>query len=176
MKQTIIQTERLVLRALRDTDAPTVKKLAGNPNVSKTTRNIPFPYEDGMAESWIESTRAANTGKSLAYAIELKEEGILIGSIGLMEINNSQAELGYWIGEQYWANGYCTEATKALIKFAFESLELNKVIAEYLTSNVASGKVMEKSGMSYIGTTRKECRPGEVDSVETYEINNSKYN
>lgn len=173
MKQTIIQTERLILRALRDSDAPIIMRLAGNPNISKTTRNIPFPYEDGMAESWIESSRTmANTGKSLTYAIELEEDNILIGSIGLIEINKSQAELGYWVGEQYWSNGYCTEATKALIKFAFESLALNKVKAEYLTSNIASGKVMKKSGMSYIGTIKKECRVGEIDSVDSYEISN----
>jgi len=173
MHLTKIQTENLVLRALRIADVPMIKKLAGNPRVSKTTRTIPYPYEDGMAESWIESVRTmAETGKSLTYAIELKKEAHLIGSIGLHEIIDSQAELGYWVGEPYWSKGYCTEATIALIKFAFESLALKSITAEYLTSNVASGKVMKKSGMYHVATTRKECRPGEVDSVDLYQIDN----
>lgn len=168
--QSIIATERLTLRSLKLTDATRIKELAGNLNVSKTTRSIPFPYQDGMAESWIKSTRTlAASGKGLAYALQLTKEEILIGSIGLIEIENLEAVLGFWIGEKYWNRGYCTEATKVFLEFAFNSLELRKITAEHLTSNPASGKVMKNSGMSHIGKVRKECRIGEIGDIEIYE-------
>jgi len=170
MKQVEINTNRLTLRPFSDNDSPIVKELAGNPRVSKTTRNIPYPYENGMAESWIESNRLmALSGTGLIYAVELKKEKTLIGSVGLTKINNSEAELGYCIGEKYWDNGYCTEATSALVKFVFEYMDINKITAEYLSSNPASGSVMRKLGMKHVNTSQKECRKGEVSSVETYE-------
>jgi len=164
-------TERLTLRSLRLSDAPRIKELAGNLNVSKTTRSIPHPYEDGMAESWIKSTHAmADTGESLALAIQITNENLLIGSIGLVDIDDYEAVLGFWIGERYWGLGYCTEATKAILAFAFESLGLQKITAEHLTYNMASGEVMKKAGMSHVGTVRKECRIGEVGDIEMYEL------
>jgi len=102
LKQNIIMTERLTLRPLRMSDASRIKELVGNVNVSKTTKNIPFPYEDGMAESWINSTKLmAASGKSLTYAIEFTKEELLVGSIGLNEIDSSEAILGHRIGSGY---------------------------------------------------------------------------
>jgi len=125
--QSVIVTERLTFRPLKLTDATRIKELAGNLNVSKTTRSIPFPYQEGMAESWIKSTRTlAASGKGLAYALQLTKEEILISSIGLIEIENSEAVLGFWIGEKYWNRGYCTEATKVFLEFASNSLEFEK--------------------------------------------------
>ncbi|NOZ54859.1 MAG: GNAT family N-acetyltransferase [Gammaproteobacteria bacterium] len=170
-RQSIIVTERLTLRPLSLTDAPRIKELAGNPNVSKYTRSIPFPYRDGMAESWIKSTKAlAASGRALSYALQLTKEKILIGSIGLIDIENSEAVLGFWIGERYWNRGYCTEATRAILEFAFNSLGLKRITAEHLTSNPASGEVMRKSGMSHIEKVRKECRIGEMGDIEVYEV------
>ena len=164
-------TERLILRPLRISDAPSIKDLAGNLNVSKTTRSIPHPYEDGMAESWIKSTQAmADTGESLTFAIQLKSDNVLIGSIGLVDISASEAVLGFWIGENYWGLGYCTEAAKTVLAFAFNSLGFQKITAEHLTYNIASGEVMKKAGMSHVGTVRKECRVGEVGDIEMYEL------
>ena len=87
-----------------------------------------------------------------------------------MSIDGAQGELGYWIGESYWGMGYCTEAAKALIQFSFHTLGLKKIVAEHLTSNPASGKVMKKAGMRHVLTTQKVDRHGVNASMEMYEI------
>ena len=69
--------------------------------------------------------------------------------------------------------GYCTEAARELIRFSFENLELDKIVAEHLTLNPASGKVMEKVGMRHLMTTQKIDRYGKNASVEVYEIQNT---
>ena len=90
-----------------------------------------------------------------------------------MRIDGSQAELGYWIGEPYWGMGYCTEAARELIQFSFQKMGLKKIMSEHLTSNPASGKVMEKVGMRHVMTTQKVDRHGENASMEVYEIRNT---
>lgn len=184
-----IETERLRLRPFRPTDAPTVQKLAGAREVAKTVIGIPHPYEDGVAELWIEATLdALARGRSLHLAITLKHEnpgpsevdtghGHLIGAIGL-EFNHQSrwAELGYWIGVPYWNNGYTTEAAKALVAYGFDELGLNRIQARYMTNNPASGRIMQKLGMTYEGTHRQAARRfGSYEDLAMYAILRSDY-
>lgn len=174
MKQPDLKTERLLLRRFRLDDASEVQNLAGNFNVSIMTLNIPYPYEPGMAEEWIGSHQDYWEAKArVAYAIVKRDSQQLLGTISLVRIDGSEAELGYWIGEPYWGMGYCTEAARELIQFSFQKLGLKKIVAEHLTSNTASGKVMEKAGMRHVMTTQKVDRHGENASVEVYEIRNT---
>ena len=175
MKQPILTTERLTLRRFNQNDASLVQKLAGNYNVSKSTLNIPHPYEDGMAENWISSHQETwNSKKAVVYAIALTKTNQLVGAISLQDITGSEGELGYWIGEPYWGNGYCTEAARALVEFSFEKLSLHAIHAQHLTSNPASGKVMENIGMRHVGNRQKTDRHNRISSVELYEIRNVK--
>lgn len=156
--QPIIETERLILRSFELSDSKRVQQLAGNPKIAETTLNIPHPYEDGMAEGWI-NTHKENLieNKSITYAIIKKEDNELVGAIGLMMNNlHRKAELGYWIGVPYWGKGYCTESSKAIIELGFEELGLNKIYARALVSNIGSWSVMEKVGMIYEGILRQE--------------------
>ena len=171
MNQPDLKTERLLLRRFHLDDASEVQKLAGNFNVSKMTLNIPFPYTPGMAEEWISSHKESwETKTRIAYAIVKLDSHQLLGTISLVRIDGSQGELGYWIGEPYWRMGYCTEAAKELIQFSFNTMGLKKIVAEHLTLNPASGKVMEKAGMRHIMTTQKVDRYGENAGIEIYEI------
>jgi RimJ/RimL family protein N-acetyltransferase len=171
MKQPIIETERLILQPFVLADGPYVQKLAGNRNVSKTTLNIPYPYEDGMAEQWI-STHSENwvKRKSATFAIKLKNSYELIGDVSFVEIHGNQAELGYWIGEPYWGKGYCTEAAKALVQYSINEIGIEKIVAEHLRTNPASGRVMEKIGMNRVCSTTKSDRYGSKTVIEIYEI------
>ena len=151
-----LRTERLVLRPFVPEDAPTVQRLAGNRDVAATTLNIPHPYPDGEAESWIGTHADAWSEKRfLILAVTTEAEG-LVGAVTLeLEEENRRGELGYWIGQPYWGRGYATEASRELIRYAFAQLGLNKIGAHYLGSNPASGRVMEKLGMRREGVLRQ---------------------
>jgi len=171
MNQPELTSENLQLRSFCLSDANEVQNLAGNFNVSKTTLNIPHPYEPGIAEEWIGTHQESwETMTGVVYAISLLESDQLAGAISLVIIDGKKGELGYWIGEPYWGNGYCTEATKAIIKFSFTLLDLQRVIAEHLASNPASGEVMKKAGMHHIETIQKDDRYGKMADIEVYEI------
>jgi len=158
MPQPSLETTRLILRPFRLSDAADIRHLAGDRAIADTTLNIPHPYEDGMAEEWIEGHQPGYEDGSLAtFAVVLRGESQLIGAIGL-GINRelSKGELGYWIGKPYWNSGYATEATQAVLTFAFEQLKLNRIHAAHMARNPSSGRVMEKAGMLLEGTARQD--------------------
>ena len=101
--QETIHTERLILRPFTLTDAPQVKALAGDPKIYETTLFVPYPYEDGMAESWISThQRCFYEGRGVVFAICLSQ-GALIGAIslskdGLFNRQNSVTGSGRRIG------------------------------------------------------------------------------
>ena len=95
MEQPYILTARLILRSFTASDARDVQRLAGNINVAKMTLNVPHPYENGMAEEWIESHKEkAESGTQLNYAIESLQLGVLLGAISLIEIEPKQTNMG----------------------------------------------------------------------------------
>ncbi|KAA3660069.1 MAG: N-acetyltransferase [Chloroflexi bacterium] len=171
--QSDLLTERLLLRSFLLTDAPRVQKLAGDRAVAEGTFNIPYPYENGMAEAWIRSHQPAfESGNSVTYAITLRPTGELLGAIGLsIKELHQRAELGYWVGVPYWGNGYCSEAARALLAYGFHQLQSNRIYAEHFASNPASGRVMQKIGMTYEGTLRQHMRKWEqFEDMRVYSI------
>ena len=111
-----------------------------------------------MAEAWI-SEHANRFAKELSvdFAIELKSENILVGNISLMMSKaHCKAEIGYWIGEEFWNKGYCTEAMREVVRYAFEVRGLNKITCRHVMTNPASGKVMLKSGLTQEGYLKQE--------------------
>ena len=164
-KQKEIATKRLTLRRFSLDDAAEVQMLAGNRAIADTTLNIPHPYEDGMAEAWI-GTHAETlaSGKQVVFAITARQSGRLLGAIGIVTKEHDRGEMGYWIGQPYWNQGYATEAAKAMIRYGFEELGFNKLTACHLARNPASGRVMEKAGMHFEG-----CSPQHVKKWGKYE-------
>lgn len=163
-----LRTHRLILRPFRPEDGPEVQRLAGHEDIASTTANIPHPYGDGVAETWI-ATHAERFAhdESAIFAITLASTGVLMGSIGLeIRRDHRRAELGYWIGVPYWNQGYVTEAAWEVLRFAFEDLLLERVFAIHFTRNPASGRVMEKIGMKREGRLRhhmlKDGQPEDV--------------
>ncbi len=169
----ILTTERLILRQPDLQDAKEIKRLAGDKEIAATTTNIPHPYEDGMAEYFINKCKEDFLdNKGLVLAITLKENKSLIGMIGLtLNPEFSSAEMGYWVGKEYWNKGYCSEAAKAMLNFAFDELKLNRVHAHHFANNPSSGKVMQKIGMKYEGTLREHIfKDGKFIDIATYGI------
>ena len=171
--QPTLTTIRLILRPFRLEDAADIQRLAGDRAIADTTLGIAHPYEDGMAEEWIATHEAlfAHEKKTI-FAITRKDDGALIGAISLMSIEpGHQAELGYWVGVPYWNAGYCTEAGRALLQYAFAELGLQRVHACHLTRNPGSGRVMQKLGMEHEGTRRRHvCKWEQFEDIELYGI------
>ena len=178
IERPLLETERLILRPFELTDAPAVQRLAGERAIADTTLNIPHPYADGLAEEWISGhQKNFDEGKGVNWAITLRSDRKLIGCISLMGmVPGHQTELGYWIGNPYWGNGYCTEAGKSVLSYAFKELGLRRVHACFFERNPASGRVMQKLGMRHEGCRRSHVvKWGEPENLVLYGILKEKW-
>lgn len=142
-------SERLILDQIKPSDIPEIVAFAGNIKIVENTRTMPHPYFEEDAIAWMNmANQGFKTENNYIFAVRLKDTLKLIGGIGLtLENMNNRAELGYWLAEEFWNNGITTEAVQVILRFGFENLGLNKVVAVYLNTNEASGKVMQKNGM-----------------------------
>jgi RimJ/RimL family protein N-acetyltransferase len=153
----VFHTVRLTLRLLEASDADALELLIDDYDVALTTLNIPYPYPQGSAETFIQRrTEVAQNGDGFSFAIINKESNEFMGSIGMnIDKKHNRAELGYWLGKRFWNQGYVTEGAKRITQFGFEELMLNKICAAAMTKNPASSGVMKKIGMQYEGTLRQ---------------------
>lgn len=172
MKQPTLHTVRLTLRPFTLDDAPEVQRLAGDKAVAEPTSAIPHPYLDGMAESWIKTHRKYySDGKQAIFAITLGSTGELLGTVSLTDISRAhrRAELGYWLGRDFWGQGYMTEAARAIIGYGFSAFGLNRIHARCLRRNPASARVLEKIGMQREACLRQhECKAGGFEDILLY--------
>jgi len=171
----MIETERLIIRKFTIDDAKDVFDCCNDYEVVKTTLGMPWPYTEEVAKGWIsKQVNRQEEGVCYEFAICFKDNpNKIIGCVSLIDINPvaKRGEMGYWVGRKYWRKGIATEAAKAMIKYGFETLGLHSIIARYFDINPASGRVMEKCGMNYVGTIRdNEFRFGKYYNVGYYEI------
>jgi len=160
-----LETPRLILRRLTLDDAEALANAINHPKIAATTTNIPHPYNPDDARSWIESHLDDSiTSDSLPFGLFLRESGELIGGAELSSIDkiNLKAELGYWCAVDFWGRGYTTEAARAIVDYGFRELNLERIYARCFDINPASARVMEKIGMTFEGTARREYRKNDV--------------
>ena len=152
MQNSVLETNRLILRRFKTKDKGRVFELAKNENVA---------YPCGfLAHRSLDETRDVIVNilqKREHYAIVLKEQNLLIGVISLrfkedskLAFRNNEAEVGFWLGEEYWGFGFLKEAAQELFKYAFSKLNLDRIFASCSIDNVRSFKVLEKLGFRYI--------------------------
>jgi len=144
-------------------DIADIVSLANNRKVADMTLSIPHPYQPKDAIAWINTaTEGLKDESHFIFAICPLPGNNFIGGIGL-EINKrfNRAELGFWIGEPYWNNGYTTEASAAVLQFGFNELTLNKIYATHFIGNPASGRVMQKNGMVKEGELVDHLKKGD---------------
>ena len=94
------------------------------------------------------------------FGIELKSERAVIGGIGIHHINRYQgtATIGYWLGQDYWRNGYGSEALEVVLNLAFKRLKLRRLEAGVFAGNPSSERLLEKYGFQREGIKRKAVR------------------
>ncbi len=168
----LLTTERLTLRPFTLADAPAVVRLLSDREVAKTL-TVPFPYGLRHAREWIAShAPAAERSERFAWAITAKEADRLMGAIELRVHSQPHVgELGYWLGRDFWGQGYMTEAAQAVLAYGFREVGLYRIQAKHWHNNPASGRVMQKIGMTYEGTLRAATfRWGEYLDVLVYAV------
>lgn len=150
-----LETPRLILRPPRLDDAPDIQTYASEWELAKTTLNIPHPYPENAALEWMQMLIEAPESDNYYFTVCLKDS-TLVGAFNVGVIpRHHHAEIGYWIGRPFWGQGYASEAARRAVVFCFEELNLNRVFANYFTTNPASRRVMEKAGMIHEGTLKQ---------------------
>jgi ribosomal-protein-alanine N-acetyltransferase len=169
-----LTTERLVLRAFAEADAGPLFEHARNPNVARFTLWEPhqsiadtlvfirdyavFRYLEGMAEP---------------YAITIRPDPRPVGACGCFWAAKPHRvmELGYWIAEPFWGNGYVVEACRAVLNFAFAEYDLERMQARVIEGNGASGRVLAKLGFRAEGTLRRALfRRGKFEDLQIFSL------
>ena len=143
----VLETERLTLRAPTLADVKTVAMLANDRRIAENTARIPHPYKTADADSFIAGANKA--GGEAVFLITLRNRTV-IGACGLVTQDNVP-ELGYWLGIDFWGNGYATEALHAVIDYAFTDLEHEALQAGARVTNPSSRRVLEKCGFQWTG-------------------------
>ena len=149
--------KKINLRIVDKSDAVSIAEHAKDIEISEFTF-IPHPYKLMDAYDFIEFAEKSWTDKRGCHlGIENKEDGNIIGMIGLNTINldHKRSELGYWIGKKFWGKGFITEAIKLMVFYAFEEYKLERIHAFVRPDNPASIKVLENTGFSQEGLLRK---------------------
>ncbi|MEV4222253.1 GNAT family protein [Nonomuraea sp. NPDC049725] len=155
----MLNTARLRLRPFADADADALFALHSNTHVMHYWDSPPWT-ERARAERFIAICRKiADEGTGVRVAIDRFSDGAFVGWCGLTGWNPDyrSASLGYCLNDAMWGHGFATEAAHALLGWAFDTLDLNRVQAEADTRNVASGRVLEKIGFVREGTLREDC-------------------
>lgn len=140
----IIETERLILRPLTIDDANDVFEWVSDPIVN---RYMPYPLHENVhqTEEWI-----CSLGEKNEFCFCLKDTGKVIGSGSIAYVPEFEAyELGYNLNRKFWGAGYATEASKAMIQWAYNNLGARDFLARHATANTASGNVIRKCGFQF---------------------------
>lgn len=147
----VLETERLMLRPFTEGDAEAVFSCCQNPNLGNNAGWAPHK----TLEESREVLRNVFIGQEYVWAITRKDNGQLIGSIGIIpdpKRDNSDARmLGYWLDESQWGKGYMTEAVRTVLDYGFRELELSLITATCYPHNKRSQQVLERSGFIYEG-------------------------
>lgn len=145
------------LRKLDLKDATIFSKLANNRKIWLYMRDVfPNPYHIKDAINFINFSLEDNH----SYIFAICYKGKLVGAIGLHklnDINRFSAELGYWIGEPYWNKGIASIAVNLMITYGFKTLDINRIIASTIESNLASSRVLEKNNFIFEGISKKSA-------------------
>ena len=170
----MLETERLILRRWKDSDAENLYQYARDPDVGPIAG---WPPHQNIDESR-DIIRHVLSGKE-AYAICLKSDNKAIGAIELklkghtdMTERDDECELGYWLGKPFWGRGIMPEAAGEMLRHAFEDIGMTRVWAGYYEGNNKSWRVQEKCGFRYQWKSEDvdvplmhEKRTGHVSSI-----------
>lgn len=152
-------TPRLFIRPYIAADVDSFLRVVRSPAVYATTAYIPRKYPRSRAEWWIRMVRSSIENRtSFEFAMFDRETGAYVGNIGVTNVRK-EARIGsiaYFIDPERWGRGYATEGGEAMLRFAFQTLDLYRMAGTCMLHNMASRRVMEKLGFQFEGIARSE--------------------
>jgi len=123
--------------------------IANNPNIANNlTDQFPNPYTRESGEWFINFAQRHSPQQIFAIEIEGKAEGA-IGIHPESDVRKKNAELGYWLAELHWGKGIISGAIKEIVKYGFETFDINRIFARPFGSNIGSQRALEKAGFHY---------------------------
>lgn len=174
----ILETERLLLRPFTEGDAEQMfRNWTSDARCAKYMLWEPDPSLEQTRQHLAEILqRYRENPLFFRWAITLRQDKEVIGSMQLRPVENSveTGGVGYVIGQNWWGQGYMAEALTAVIRYGFERVEFKSICASHFPENPASGRVMQKAGMTYRGTCRVDGRQGTVECIE-YSLTKEEY-
>ena len=166
-------TERLTLRAPRESDIAELVELADNRHVAQMLARMPHPYGEAEARAFLAMARMQRSGA--VYALTVTRTGAFVGCAGL-DARDRGLELGYWIGEPHWNKGYATEAAHALVDLAFSATGIQVLHVSCRVVNPASRRVIHKCGFQYAGQGMMNSLVAGQVPVERYRLDRRTWN
>ena len=154
-------------------DAAGLAEMLNNKNILNNLRDgLPYPYTKSDAQEYIKSMLSADKTKTFAFAITADDK--VVGSIGVFRCDNIHfrtAVMGYYVGEPYWGKGLGTSAVKQACSYVFEHTDIIRIFAEPFAYNMASCRVLEKSGFQFEGLLRNNAfKNGKVVDMKMYSL------
>lgn len=154
-----LHTPRLHMRKLTMEDVPLYYARLGSS--AEVTKYMLFPPHTDISQSIAsveKALRRYEEGNCYRYCIALQETDELIGVIEALRFDEAESScsFAYMLGQDYWGQGYGTEALKAVLEFLFTRMEVSRVEADHMADNPASGAVMRKAGMVHCGVQPKK--------------------
>jgi RimJ/RimL family protein N-acetyltransferase len=143
----VLETERLMLRRPTLADVKAIARLANDRRIAENTRRLPHPYSQDHAIEFVRST--ADDPRETVFLIENNHTPI--GTVGIDWREPEAPELGYWLGVEYWGQGFATEAARAVIDFAFGEFDIEHLVSGARVTNPSSRNILEKCGFQWSG-------------------------
>jgi len=171
-----LETDRLRLRFLRMDDADIIfRSWASSPRVAaylSRKQHLDLGETRKMLHRWLAFYRFSNYWR---YGIERKEDGALIGTVGIVAYRKGNPLVTYVLGEEYWGNGYMTESLRAFTRELFEN-GCRSVQAEVMEDNIGSNRVLQKCGFRLINSHRApiSAEKTEIVTFNIYRLKNSR--
>ena len=159
-----ITTARLVLRPVRREHGPALLALISNWDVARWLTRVPWPYRPEDMTEFIETIALPRgDGPKPTFAILLDGQPIgaieCAGQATIEEPQSDGSDLGYWIGEPYWGQGYATEVVSTLVARVFATPAAAVIRSAFFEGNAASWRVQEKFGFEIVNEVMTFCRP-----------------
>lgn len=163
----------LKIRPWKMEDAPDLSEALNNKNIQNNLRDgLPYPYTEKDAINFIQAMLNSDQDTTYAFAITVNDKAV--GSIGVFRkdnIHSRTAEMGYYIAEPFWGKGLGTLAVKEVCDYIFHNTDIIRIFAEPFAYNLASCRILEKSGFVLEGTLRSNAiKNGQIVDMKMYAL------